>query len=78
MTPTFGQTPHIDKQTIEPTLASFISNIVPKTNYKSIGPKNGPIRHEHVIQGFEDVLGKTNLLTFIHPFTHIGRNYLPT
>jgi hypothetical protein len=49
MTPTFDHTPHIDKQTIEPAIASFISNIVPKTNYKSIGPQNDPILHEHVI-----------------------------
>ncbi len=49
MTPTFNHTPHIDKQTTKPAIASLISNIVPKTNYKSIGPQNDPILHEHVI-----------------------------
>ncbi len=78
MTPTFGHTPHIDKQIIEPAIASFISNIVSKINYKSIGPQNGLILHEHVVQGFQDVLSKTNLSTLINPFTPIGGNYLPT
>jgi hypothetical protein len=39
MTPTFGHTPHIDKQTIELAIVSLILNIVPKTNLSPLDPK---------------------------------------
>jgi hypothetical protein len=63
---TFKHTTYIEKQIIEPTIASSTTNILPRRSYKSIGPQNDPTFLEYV------VLGET-LPRFIHLSTLIGR-----
>jgi hypothetical protein len=41
-----------------------------------LGPQNGPIIHEHVVQGPHAILSVV-LLVFAHLSTHVIRNYLP-
>ncbi len=46
---------------------------MPGANYKSIKPQNDLILHEHVIQGFHGIMGKS-LLALVHPSTPISKN----
>jgi len=46
------------------------------TNCRSIGPQNGLMFCEHVVQNLHVVLGKEPP-TFVHHFTHARGNYLP-
>jgi hypothetical protein len=76
MMPILNQTPYIEKQIVEPILASHPTNIVPRANYSSIKPQNGLTLLEHVVQGPHDVLGAV-VHVLAHLSTHIIKNYLP-
>jgi hypothetical protein len=76
MMPVFNHTPHTKKQIVEHVVASHATNIVPRANYRSIGPQNDPTFHEHVIQGLHVALGMV-LLILAHLSTPIIRNYIP-
>jgi hypothetical protein len=45
----FNYTPHIETQNVELVITFVTTNIMPKTNYKSHKPQNGPTLHEHVV-----------------------------
>jgi hypothetical protein len=57
-------------------VASFATSIMTRANCRSIGPQNGLMFCEHVVQKPHVVLSKA-LPTFVHHFTHVGGNYLP-
>ncbi len=74
--PKFGHTPYIERQNVELVIASVITNIVFKINYKFVEPQNGPTSFEHTKQGLHVILGKL-LSIFIHLSTLIIGNHLP-
>jgi hypothetical protein len=71
-----GHTPHIKVFFAKLTIASFATSIMNRANCRSIGPQNGLMFCEHVVQNSHVVLSKTPS-TFVHNFTHVGGNYLP-
>jgi len=73
MKPIFDHTPHVKKQIVELVIAFHATNIVLGANYRSIKPQNGPIFHEHVIQGLHTALGMV-LPIFAHLSTPIIKN----
>jgi hypothetical protein len=68
---TFGYTTCIEKQIIEPTIASSATNILPITSYKSIGSQNDPTSLEYVVLGLHIILGEA-LPRFVYLSTLIG------
>ncbi len=76
MMPIFNHTPHIEKQTIEPIVASHATNIVPRANIGSLDTKMAPNPHEHVIQGLHVALGMV-IPILTHLSIPIIYNYLP-
>jgi hypothetical protein len=68
----FDYTPHTEKQTDKPAVASHATNTMPRANYKYVGFQNDPTFHEHAIQGLHVALG-----ILAHLFTPIIKNYLP-
>jgi hypothetical protein len=76
MMPIFNHTPYSKKQIVELVVASHTTNIVPRTNYGSVKPQNGPTPHEHVVQGLHIALGVV-LLVLTRFSTPVIKNYLP-
>lgn len=76
MTLASGHTPHIKLFFAKLVVASFATSIMTRANCRSIGPQNGLMFCEHVVQNPHVVLGKAPP-TFVHHFTHVGGNYLP-
>jgi hypothetical protein len=70
----FNYTPHIETQNVELVITFVTTNIMPKTNYKSHKPQNGPTLHEHVAKGFHVIMHEPQF-TFMHMPTCVGRNY---
>ncbi len=68
---TFGHTTYIEKQTIEPTTTYSTTNILPRANYKSIGPQNDPTFFEYVVLGLHIILGEA-LPRFVSLSTLVG------
>jgi hypothetical protein len=54
-------------------VVSLTTNIVPKANYKFVGPQKGPTLHQHGIQCLHIVLGKTQ-----HVFIHLSTSIVQT
>jgi hypothetical protein len=50
--PKFGHTPYIERHNVELVIASVITNIVFKINYKFVEPQNGPTSFEHINKAF--------------------------
>jgi hypothetical protein len=50
-------------------VVSLTTNIMPKVNYKFVGPQKGPTPHQHGIQCLHIVLGKTQHVSsiYLHP-----------
>jgi len=71
-----NQTPHTKKQPTEFEIASHTTSIVLGANCRFVGPQNGLILHEHVVQSLYVALGMV-LHIFAHLSTHVIRNYLP-
>jgi hypothetical protein len=69
-------TQNIEKQIVEPKVASLTTNIVFRANQKSIRPQNCLTPHEHGAQGLHVYLGDTPP-TFFHSSTPTKDNYLP-
>jgi len=42
---------HTKKQIVKLVVTSHATNIMPKAKSRSIKPQNGPISHEHIVQG---------------------------
>ncbi len=70
-----NHTPHNEKQIAEPVVASHATNIMPRTNCRSIKPQNDPTPHEHAVQGPCVAMGVIPI--FAHLSTPIIMNYLP-
>jgi hypothetical protein len=67
---------NIDKQIVEPKVASLATNIVFKTSQRSIKPQNCPIPREHGAQGLHVFLGEAPP-TLFHSSTPTKDNHLP-
>jgi len=68
-------TPHTEKKTTKPIVASQAINIMHGANCRFVEPRNGPTLHEHVIQGPQSALGVV-LSILTHLSTPMIRNYL--
>jgi hypothetical protein len=55
---TFSHTTYIEKQIIEPTIASSTTNILARASYKSVGPQNDPTFLEYVVLSLHIILGE--------------------
>jgi hypothetical protein len=74
--PKFGHTPYTEKQNVELAIASLITSIVFRINYKFVGPQNGPTPFEHTKQSLHILLGKV-LSIFIHLATFVVGSHFP-
>jgi hypothetical protein len=75
MMPILNLTPHTEKQTTKPIVASHTTNTMLKANCRSIGAQNDPTSHEHVVQNPHATLCVV-LPVLTHLSTHVIRNYL--
>jgi len=76
MMPILNHTPQTNKQIFKPIVTSQATNIIPRVNYRFVKPQNGPIIHEHVVQGPHIASGVV-LPVLAHLSTLIIKNYLP-
>jgi hypothetical protein len=76
MMPILNHTAHTKKQIPKSIVTSHATNIIPIVNYRFIKPQNGPILHEHAVQGPHIASGVV-LPILAHLSTHVIKNYLP-
>jgi hypothetical protein len=76
MMPILNHTPHTKKQIPKPIITSHATNIILKVNYRFVKPQNGPIIHEHAVQGPHIALGVV-LPILAHLSTLVIKKYLP-